>query len=98
MELLDAANRLEALGNPTRLAIVRLLVEAGASGLAVGDIQRELGIPGSTLSHHLSKLAQVGLIRQLRESRVIRCQADFGCMQALMQFLMDKCCSRDSGC
>ncbi|MBP7548422.1 MAG: helix-turn-helix transcriptional regulator [Corallincola sp.] len=98
MELLDAANRLEALGNPTRLAIVRLLVEAGGDGLAVGDIQRELAIPGSTLSHHLSKLAQVGLIRQLRESRVIRCQADFASMQALMQFLMDKCCSRASCC
>lgn len=98
MELLDAANRLEALGNPTRLAIVRLLVEAGGDGLAVGDIQRELAIPGSTLSHHLSKLAQVGLIRQLRESRVIRCQADFASMQVLMQFLMDKCCSRASCC
>lgn len=97
MELNDAAQKLEALGNTTRLSIVRLLIQAGEIGLPVGEIQRELAVPGSTLSHHLAKLVQVGLVRQDRESRVLRCRADYPNLSGIVEFLMEKCCAR-SGC
>lgn len=92
MEIERAAGCLEALGNPTRLAIFRLLVRAGHEGAPVGTVQATLGIPGSTLSHHLSKLIRVGLVSQERRSRTLICRAHFPRMHALIAYLTDQCC------
>ncbi len=88
----DAAKVLAELGNPTRLAIFRLLVKAGPKGAPVGAIQENLNIPGSTLSHHLSRLVNVGLIRQERESRLLHCIPQLETLNQVTQYLMDECC------
>jgi len=85
--------RLEALGNMTRLAIFRLLVRAGDEGLAVGDIQRALAVPASTLSHHLLRLSHVGLLTQERRGRVLICRADFAAINGVVAYLTEECCS-----
>ncbi len=85
--------RLEALGNMTRLAIFRLLVRAGEEGLAVGDIQRRLAVPASTLSHHLQRLSHVGLMSQERRGRVLVCRADFAAIDGVVTYLTEECCS-----
>ncbi len=93
MNLETAAKRLEALGNPTRLAIYRLLVRAGSDGLPVGEIQRELGVPASTLSHHISKLVWVGLVDQERQGRMLICRPIWEAMDEAMGFLQTECCA-----
>lgn len=98
-QLLESAQALESLGNPTRLSIFRLLVRAGPDGLPVGDIQRRLEVPASTLSHHLAHLVQNDLVHQLREGRVLRCVPNFARMNELLIFLTDECCrDSDGGC
>ena len=92
MNVEDASRQLAVLGSPTRLEIYRLLVKAGAEGAPVGTLQEVLGIPGSTLSHHIGKLVVAGLVTQSRESRILRCRADYRRMQALLDFLQDECC------
>jgi DNA-binding transcriptional ArsR family regulator len=92
MELDQAARCLEKLGNPTRLAIFRLLVKAGDQGLPVGQIQSHLGVPASTLSHHVAHLVNVGLVGQSREGRVLRCSPNFPLMNELIGFLTSECC------
>ncbi len=92
MDINHAAHCLEKLGNPTRLKVFRLLVQAGDQGLPVGEIQDHLGIPASTLSHHLSHLINVGWVIQEREGRVLRCRPNFGLMDELIGFLTDECC------
>ena len=96
MKLEDAARQLEALGNPTRLAIFRMLIRAGHKGSTVGDIRQRLDIPASTLSHHIAKLVHTGLVSQERESRNLNCKADFNNMDDLMAFLVRNCCAGDS--
>lgn len=96
MKLEDAAKELEALGNPTRLAIFRLLIQAGQKGSTVGDIRQRLDIPASTLSHHIAKLVHAGLVSQERDSRSLNCKADFKNMDELMAFMVRNCCSGDS--
>jgi DNA-binding transcriptional ArsR family regulator len=99
MQHQHAAAALESLGNETRLAIFRTLVRAGTSGLPVGGLKEKLGIPGSTLSHHLSQLVSAGLVSQAREGRVLRCQAEFSAMNELLGYLADECCAdEDCGC
>jgi ArsR family transcriptional regulator len=93
MELENAAKRCAELGNTTRLSIFRLLVRAGKDGLPVGEIQRNLGIPGSTLSHHIQRLVQVGLLNQRRDSRVLYCEPQFEAVRELADFLVSECCS-----
>jgi DNA-binding transcriptional ArsR family regulator len=93
MTLEQAAARLEALGNPTRLKVYRLLVRAGEPGLSVGNLQIKLDIPGSTLSHHIKALLAVGLITQQRESTTLICRANYPIMQQLLGFLVDECCT-----
>lgn len=95
MDIENAAKQLEALGNVTRLEIFRTLIQAGQSGMTVGDIQKKLGIPASTLSHHISKLMQCALLSQQRESRNLYCKANFANMTELMSFLMRNCCAAD---
>lgn len=82
-----------ALGNPTRLAVYRLLVRAGAPGLAVGAVQERVGVPPSTLSHHLRALRDVGLVRQERQGTTLLCQADFEVMRATFAWLEEECCA-----
>ncbi len=93
MQTAHAARCLEKLGNPTRLDIFRLLVRAGTEGLPVGEIQDHLGIPASTLSHHLSHLVNVGLVHQAREGRVLRCTPDYALMDKVVGFLTEQCCA-----
>lgn len=96
MKLEQAAKQLEALGNPTRLAIYRVLIRVGQQGTPVGEIRKKLDIPASTLSHHIAKLVHTGLVTQERDSRSLYCKADFTNMDALMRFLVDNCCAEDS--
>jgi DNA-binding transcriptional ArsR family regulator len=88
----DAAATLEALGNPTRLAVFRLLVRAGDDGLAVGQLQKRLKIAASTLSHHLRALITVDLVSQERQGTTLMCRANFQMMETLVSFLVDECC------
>lgn len=89
----NMAALLQQMGNTTRLEIVRLLVRAGPDGMPVGDIQAHLGIPGSTLSHHITKLRSVGLVSQSRESTTLLCRLDFSLIESLVSFLSDECCA-----
>ena len=93
MLLSDAAKILAELGNDTRLSVFRLLVKAGPEGLPVGEIQRLLKIPNSTLSHHIRRLMQVGLVVQRRESRTLYCTASIDTLRALIDYLLSECCS-----
>lgn len=88
----EAAVCLAELGNIHRLSIFRYLVKAGHDGASVGEVQRQLDIPGSTLSHHLSRMANAGLIRQVKRSRVITCLPNFELLEELTGFLRDECC------
>jgi len=92
METLNAAELLAALGHDSRLAIFRLLVEAGAPGVNATAIGEQLGIPNATLSFHLSHLSRVGLIKGEREGRFIRYGVEFGTMDDLIAFLTHNCC------
>jgi ArsR family transcriptional regulator, arsenate/arsenite/antimonite-responsive transcriptional repressor len=92
MKLDDAAAHLEALGNPTRLRVYRLLVRAGDTGMTVGKLQERLDIAASTLSHHLKTLVTVGLVTQEREATTLICRANYPVMHALVEFLVDQCC------
>jgi ArsR family transcriptional regulator len=98
MNIEDIAARLEALGNPTRLKIFRILVKAGDPGLPVGKLQDQLGIAASTLTHHVQKLMVVGLVTQERQSTVLICRANYPMMSGLVDALVDQCCadSRDA--
>lgn len=92
MKLDDAAARLEALGNPTRLKIYRALIKAGENGLSVGKLQGKLDVAPSTLSHHLKSMMYVGLIHQERQSTTLICRANYDVMRALVGFLVSECC------
>ncbi len=93
MEFEIPADRLAALGNPTRLQIFRLLVKAGHDGMPVGAVQAKLGVPASTLSHHLRHLVSVGLVSQERSGVTLICRAKFDAMRTLIDFLTDECCA-----
>jgi ArsR family transcriptional regulator len=92
MKLDDAAARLEALGNPTRLKIYRVLVRAGDNGMSVGRLQARLDVAASTLSHHLKSLMIVGLVTQERQATTLICRANYDVMNGLVAFLVDECC------
>ena len=87
-----AATNLEALGNSTRLEVFRLLVRAGQEGAMVGELQKHLDIPASTLSHHLTRLVYVGLVCQERQGRSLVCRANYSLMNTLLEFLVAECC------
>jgi DNA-binding transcriptional ArsR family regulator len=92
MKLEKAASQLEALGSPTRLKLYRALVRAGDDGLPVGSIQEKLAIPASTLSHHLKRLVDTGLVMQERRATTLICRANYPGMDALVGYLVDECC------
>ena len=93
MELEDAANLLAKIGNTTRLGIVRLLVRAGPGGLPVGQIQKQLDVPGSTLTHHISHLKSAGILHQRREQASLICTIEFDRLTQLVNYLTEECCS-----
>jgi DNA-binding transcriptional ArsR family regulator len=89
------ADMFSAMGTEPRLRIVQLLLKAHPEGLVVGDIQDEIEIPNSTLSHHLDKLKNEGLVEVQREGTFLRYTANTGALQELMQFLYAECCTRN---
>lgn len=93
MKIDDAAARLEALGNPTRLRIYRALVRAGDSGSSVGKLQTRLELAASTLSHHLKAMLSVGLIVQERQGTTLICRANYDVMRGIVDFLVAECCT-----
>ena len=92
MQTADAVPALAALAQEHRLAIYRLLVQAGPNGMAAGAIADKLGLPASSLSFHLANLNRAGMIAQKRESRSLIYSVDFGRMNALVEFLTENCC------
>ena len=97
MKLEKASAQPEALGKPVRLQIYRLLVRTGAEGLPVGSIQDKVGMPASTLSHHMRKLVETGLVTQERQATTLICRAHYTAMTALIGYLSDECCA-DGSC
>jgi ArsR family transcriptional regulator len=89
------ADMFSAMGTEPRLRIVQLLLTAHPEGLVVSEIQQELGIPGSTLSHHLDKLKAEDLVRVQRESTFLRYTANTEALQELLRFLYAECCTRN---
>jgi len=89
------ADMLSAMGTEARLRIMQLLLSAHPDGLVVGEIQEELDIPNSTLSHHLDKLKNEGLVQVRREGTFLRYTADAAALQELLQFLYAECCTRN---
>jgi DNA-binding transcriptional ArsR family regulator len=92
MEMKSAVAILAALAHEGRLSIFRLLVQAGADGLAAGDVARRLAVLPNTLSASLSVLSNAGLVRSRRDGRSIIYTADYAAMQELLAFLMEDCC------
>ena len=89
------ADMFSAMGTEPRLRIMQLLLSAHPDGLVVGEIQAELDIPNSTLSHHLDKLKNEGLVLGARESTFLRYTANTDALQELLQFLYAECCTRN---
>ena len=89
------ADMFSAMGTEARLRIMQLLLSAHPQGLVVGDIQEELDIPNSTLSHHLDKLKAEDLVSVRRESTFLRYTANTDALQQLLQFLYAECCTRN---
>src|ERR1700742_1726543 len=93
-QVVKFADMFSAMGTEARLRIMQLLLTAHPEGLVVGEIQEELGIPNSTLSHHLDKLRNEGLVQISRESTFLRYSAHTDALQELLQFLFAECCTR----
>lgn len=93
METTTALDALAALAQTSRLAIFRLLVQAGPQGLGVGEIRDALALPGATLTAHLNVLRAAGLVLDQREGRAIRCRAHYAQMDALVAYLTENCCA-----
>jgi ArsR family transcriptional regulator len=89
------ADMFSAMGTEPRLRIMQLLLTAHPEGLVVGDIQQELEIPNSTLSHHLDKLRTESLVEVKREGTFLRYTANADALQELLQFLYAECCTRN---
>ena len=89
------ADMFSAMGTEARLRIMQLLLAAHPEGLVVGEIQDELDIPNSTLSHHLDKLRSEDLVNVSRESTFLRYTANTDALQEVLQFLYAECCTRN---
>lgn len=94
MDVTRYADMMSAMGAEPRLRIMRLLLSAHPSGMTVGEIQEQLGIPNSTLSHHLEKLRHEDLVTVERKGTFLRYRADTHSLQELFSFIYDECCSR----
>jgi DNA-binding transcriptional ArsR family regulator len=89
------ADMFAAMGTEWRLRIMQLLLSAHPDGMVVGEIQEELGLSASNLSHHLEKLKNEELIRVSREGTYLRCTANTQALQELLTFLYAECCTRN---
>ena len=98
MDIEVVAKALKELGHTTRLTIFKRVVRAGFQGVAVGSLQEQLQLPGSTLSHHISSLVSAGLLSQRREGRTLFCVADFSKLEGVIGFLQDECCIDEQSC
>jgi DNA-binding transcriptional ArsR family regulator len=94
-QVIRYADMLTAMGTEPRLRIMRLLLSSHPDGLVVGDIQSELEIPGSTLSHHLEKLKNEELVRVRREGTYLYYWANTEVLRELLSFLYSECCTRN---
>ena len=94
-QLVRFADMLAAMGTEPRLRIIWLLLSAHPNGMVVCEIQSELGIPASTLSHHLEKLKNEDLVKVQRESTFLRYSANAEALQDLLTFLYAECCTRN---
>lgn len=93
MDHTQAATALDALGNPVRLHLYRVLVRAGTPGLNIGELQDKVGgIPRSTLAHHLQKLFLANLIQQEKEGASVLSRANYSTMNMLVSYLTEECC------
>jgi DNA-binding transcriptional ArsR family regulator len=88
------AEQLAALGHPARLAILRYVVQGGDEGASAGDIQAKLDVPASTLSHHLKRLVDAGLLKSRGEGTFHFYSADFTALRALTDYVWEDCCKR----
>lgn len=91
-----AAQRFAELGHKTRLEIFKHLVRGGRQGVPVGELQSTLNVPGSTLSHHINRLINVGLVVQRREGRTLYCVPQFDKLAELAGFLVAECCADEA--
>jgi ArsR family transcriptional regulator, arsenate/arsenite/antimonite-responsive transcriptional repressor len=89
------ADMLSAMGTEPRLRIMRLLLSAHPEGMVVGEIGNELDIPSSTLSHHLEKLKNEGLVKVRRDGTFLWYSANTEGLQELLGFLYAECCTRN---
>lgn len=96
VEMNEAVAALSALAQGSRLAIYRLLVQAGAQGMSAGSIGEKLDLPPATLSFHLAGLTRAGLARSRQEGRFVIYAADFEAMNALVDYLTENCCGGKS--
>jgi ArsR family transcriptional regulator len=94
-EVAKFADMFSAMGTEARLRIMQLLLSAHPEGLVVGEIQEELDIPNSTLSHHLDKLRVENLVKVRRESTFLHYTANTDALQGLLRFLYAECCTRN---
>lgn len=92
MDLLAAVDALGALAQEHRLALFRLLVQAGNEGMAAGAIAERLGLPNSSLSFHLAQLRNAGLVTQERQHRSLIYRANYDEMNGLVDYLTENCC------
>lgn len=96
MESSEAVVALAALAQETRLAVFRLLVQAGHDGIAAGKLSETLGIPPSSLSFHLKELSHAGMVSSRQEGRFVIYAANFAAATALVSFLTENCCAGQS--
>ena len=92
MDIVSAAQSFSAMGSEARLQVLQCLVQAGHDGLLVGDIQKQTGIPASTLAHHLKFLSSANLILQDKQGRTIINKAHYTHLEELAAFILEKCC------
>ena len=93
MDASQAVTALASLAQEHRLALFRLLVQAGSDGMPAGAVAEALDVPNSSLSFHLAQLHRAGLVRQERRGRSLIYSADYGAMNALVGYLMENCCA-----
>jgi ArsR family transcriptional regulator, arsenate/arsenite/antimonite-responsive transcriptional repressor len=91
------AEQLSALGHPVRLSIVRFVVQAGPNGAPAGEIQAHVDTPASTLSHHLKRLLEAGLMTSRGEGTFHYYSPDFAALRGLTDYLWEDCCKRGKG-
>jgi len=87
------AAALASLGHEARLSVYRLLVRAGHDGLTVGEVSEQLGLPASTLAHHLKMLVHAGLVKQEKRGREVFNKPDFDAMSKITAFFEEHCCA-----